>query len=43
MINETSTLEKESLLRVESLSVAFPKPEGGEKTVVNRISFSVHH
>lgn len=41
MINETSTLEKESLLRVESLSVAFPKPEGGEKTVVNRISFSV--
>lgn len=41
MINETNALNNEPLLRVESLSVAFPKPEGGEKTVVNRISFSV--
>ncbi len=41
MINETSALVKKPLLRVESLSVAFPKPTGGEKTVVNRISFSV--
>lgn len=41
MIKETSTLKNEPLLRVESLSVAFPKPAGGEKTVVNKISFSV--
>ncbi|MBP3616589.1 MAG: ABC transporter ATP-binding protein [Lachnospiraceae bacterium] len=41
MIDETNAFAKTTLLRVESLSVAFPKPAGGEKTVVNRISFSV--
>lgn len=41
MIKETSTVLKHPLLRVEALSVAFPKPAGGEKTVVNRVSFSI--
>lgn len=41
MINETNTFVKKPLLRVESLTMAFPKPADGEKTVVNRISFSV--
>ena len=41
MINETNSAVKQPLLRVDKLSVAFPKPAGGEKTVVNKVSFSV--
>lgn len=41
MINETNSSVKQPLLRVDKLSVAFPKPAGGEKTVVNKISFSI--
>ena len=33
--------DKKELLRVENLSIAFPRPAGGEKTVVDNISFAL--
>ncbi len=41
MTDKAKSMNREMLLTVEDLSVAFPRPGKGEKTVVDRISFSL--